>query len=467
MPVNNEYKRYFIILQEDDKGFDVSAGKIPTGYVKIEVKNGKCKMNTFVQNVKCDEKMEYRLTLVAPAKKVGVDVGKIMIDGGGRGELYYEFESDNVLKSGLSISEFLVAAVTSSNSIPLSGYIGRDRMEWKGKYDVVNRPVERVDKKTVVEEVVTPIVEKIAPVIEKLAPIVEIVPIAPIEMIPVPEEIVPEIKPEIEMVMPTPPIVIPIEVPVEKPVKAVVENIMENVVENVMENVMEKPVQVEVKPNIKPEVQVECEVETPIKGECRCCKDNDMNDVEYFYYDDESSDDSEDCVDTFAENMKCKKQEVKAETKKEKYCSLPYYKSYMYKRLKKSLRKLRRTEPFSDDDKHTKWFKVEDDIYMLRDVGILCMGNMMPLAYPFMMEEHNAIYGRMDYILGVKYDRDCKEDDDDHYIKYVYFGIPGRYTKNAEAYYRMRGYSRFKPHRSRGYGYWLMCVDIRTGQIMM
>ena len=52
MASNNEYKRYFIILQEDDKGYEMSPGKTPTGYVKIEIKNNKVRLNAFIQNIK-------------------------------------------------------------------------------------------------------------------------------------------------------------------------------------------------------------------------------------------------------------------------------------------------------------------------------------------------------------------------------------------------------------------------------
>ena len=79
MASNNEYKRYFIILQEDDKGYELSPGKIPTGYVKIEVKNNKVRLNAFIQNIKLEDRVEYRLILVSSAKKLAVDAGKIIM----------------------------------------------------------------------------------------------------------------------------------------------------------------------------------------------------------------------------------------------------------------------------------------------------------------------------------------------------------------------------------------------------
>lgn len=38
------YSRYFIILQEDEKGHSISPEKQSSGYAKIEMKNDKCKV---------------------------------------------------------------------------------------------------------------------------------------------------------------------------------------------------------------------------------------------------------------------------------------------------------------------------------------------------------------------------------------------------------------------------------------
>ena len=70
MASNNEYKRYFIILQEDEKGYEMSPGKIPTGYVKIEVKNNKVRLNAFIQNLRIEEQIDYRLILVDQQKSL-------------------------------------------------------------------------------------------------------------------------------------------------------------------------------------------------------------------------------------------------------------------------------------------------------------------------------------------------------------------------------------------------------------
>jgi len=77
------YSRLFIILQENDKGYGLSSDKAPNGYVKIETKNNKCKVNFYVQNLKKIED-DYHMVLVCD-KKVGdklIDLGKMKVDSG-------------------------------------------------------------------------------------------------------------------------------------------------------------------------------------------------------------------------------------------------------------------------------------------------------------------------------------------------------------------------------------------------
>ena len=405
MASNNEYKRYFIILQEDDKGYEMSPGKIPTGYVKIEVKNNKVRLNAFIQNIKLEDRIEYRLILVASAKKLAVDIGKIIIDSSGRGELSYELESDNVLKSGLRIGDFNVAAVSSGISVPLSGYTGREKLEWKGKYEIVNRhkvqEASRIDKKIKIEEIVPEIPEP------------------PIHVPIVVEQPVPE--PEI-----------PVEVPTEIP------SIMEAVPEPEPEVIVQQPVIEIVMPECPPMAPMEepCEIE---KEEIEC------EDIYQYYYDDDD-----------VEKYECHHEDNHKKT------VYPYYSGGMYSKMKKVLRRLRRYEPF-EKEREYNWFKVGDDIYEINSVAVPYMGNMMPMGYPFMSEGCSMMIDRKDYILGIKYDDKEEDDDDRRLIRHLLFGVPAIYSKRNEQYYKSRGYMKFKPHKSKGYGYFIMCLDLRSG----
>jgi len=442
MASNNEYKRYFIILQEDEKGYEMSPGKTPTGYVKIEVKSGKVKLNAFIQNVKLEERIEYRLILVSANKKLAVDIGKILIDSSGRGELSYEFESDNVLKSGMSITDFTVAAVTSGESVPLSGYTGRDKLEWKGRYDVVNRQrvqeTERKDKKPPVEEIVPeiPVVPPVKPVIP-VEPIVPPAPIVPPKPEPVPE--IPVVLPPIEVVIPEPvpeiPVVLPpIEVVIPQPVPET--------------HIIESKVEIEiVVPECPPMAPMEepCEMEEKKEKERPKCED-----IKEYYCDDEDESESE-------------SESEEHEEKHHKSAVAPFYEGNMYRRLKKLLRRLRRYEPF-EREKGYEWFKVGDDIYDMNEVAVPYMGYMMPLGYPFMSEGCSMMLDRKDYIIGVKYE-DEDDDEDRRLIKCLLYGVPAVYSKKNEQYYRSRGFMEYIPHRSKSYGYFIMCLDIGKGTL--
>jgi hypothetical protein len=134
----------------------------------------------------------------------------------------------------------------------------------------------------------------------------------------------------------------------------------------------------------------------------------------------------------------------------------------MGRRLMKVLGRLRKCEPFEMEEGREDWFKIGDDIYLLNNAAIPLMGSMMPLGYPYMMNDCVMMISKKDYIIGVKYDR----DKDKKYPRHIMFGMPGMHNRQEEAYYRMRGFTSFRPHRSRNYGFWIMTVDLNTGRII-
>ena len=442
MASNNEYKRYFIILQEDDKGYELSPGKIPTGYVKIEVKNSKVRLNAFIQNVKIEDRIEYRLILVSAGKKQAIDVGKILIDSSGRGELSYELESDNVLKSGLNIGDFTVAAVTAGATVPLSGYTGRDKLEWKGRYEVVNRQktheAPRIDKKIKIEEIVP----------EIPAPIIQEQPVLKPEMPPIKEAVM-KPEPNIEAVMKPEPNIEAVKMP-EPNIEAVKKPepkppVMEHA------HILESKVEVEI---VIPKCPPIAPIEEPYEFEEEKIE---CEDISQYYYEEDDSSDSDDSDDD--ERPKHHHEEYHHEQ-----AVSPYYSGGMYSKMKKVLRRLRRYEPF-EEERGFSWYKVGDDIYEINNVAIPYMGYMVPMGYPFMVEGCSMMMDRKDYILGVKYDGKEDDDDDDRRIRYLLFGVPALYSKKNEQYYKSKGFMEFKPHKSKGHGYFIMCLDIRNGMM--
>jgi hypothetical protein len=466
VPLNNEYKRFFIILQEDDKGYEMAAGKIPTGYVKIEIKNGRGKLTAYVQNVKSAENIHYRLLLIAPTKKAAVDMGRLMVDGNGRGELNVEFEAENVLRSGMEISDFMVAAISTNTSTPLSGYTGRDKVQWKNGYHIVNKPQDRIDKKAMkVEEVKAPVQAQ------------------PVQMSQPAEVSMPQLpKMDVEDAIDS------------AGAKDVVGDVVEghkNVVYQVTEFIIDedevkpmqqKPVEMPIsyqpipfapQPMVNPiemmpqkplfEMETESNAKFIIQQEMpKPQKQAPKMDYKDYYYDEDCDSDSDSDSDS---DDKVKHKEHGGHEENEWCHEDPMFQqSSMYRCLEKVLGRLKDCEPFDGKGSREKWFKVGDDIYLLNSATIPFMGALMPLGYPFMTHECVMMIGQRDYIIGVKHDRDHKDKKS---IKTVMFGIPGTNSKQEERYFTMRGFIHFRPHKSKNHGYWIMMVDLSSGEIIV
>ncbi|KYH34147.1 hypothetical protein CLTEP_19240 [Clostridium tepidiprofundi DSM 19306] len=151
MAPKKNYSRYFIILQEEEKGYARDNGKTPSGYVKLEKKNGKCKVSYYIQNL--SEKMQpYHMVLICARKdtKKVVNLGKVIIDNYGRVEQSNEYENDDIASTGLSMDKIAGAAlvkIVDKNIISLmSGFITSDvPTGWKN-FELVSGYKEQSDK---------------------------------------------------------------------------------------------------------------------------------------------------------------------------------------------------------------------------------------------------------------------------------------------------------------------------------
>ncbi|MBV4418814.1 hypothetical protein KM800_05630 [Clostridium tyrobutyricum] len=163
MAQKKSYSRYFIILQEDEKGYSLASDKIASGYAKLETKNDKCKVSYYVQNLKKD-KTPYYMILICnknDAKKI-INVGEMNIDDYGRADVSYEYPINNVSGSGIGIDKVSGAAIVrllDGNIIAvMSGFASMDIPDWQS-FDVSenknkkaegqkSKPVKQSDKKT-------------------------------------------------------------------------------------------------------------------------------------------------------------------------------------------------------------------------------------------------------------------------------------------------------------------------------
>lgn len=136
------YSRYFIILQEDERSFELSPDKLPSGYTKLENKNDKCKITFYVQNLS-KEKKPYSYVLICgkKGKKQIINIGILNIDDTGRCETSVEYNEDNIGNMNIPMKEIVGAAVIKSTEPSIisvmSGFLSTNITDWKN-YQVID-----------------------------------------------------------------------------------------------------------------------------------------------------------------------------------------------------------------------------------------------------------------------------------------------------------------------------------------
>lgn len=137
MSAKKSYNRFFIIFQEEDKGFGIAIDKQPTGYTKIETRNGKCKITVYVQNLSRD-KGPYvcRLLDTSMDNVIIATLGEIKLDETGRGDTWWEYKEEDIANTGRAIDKFGIAVIMVDGGkvqAPLAGYTGKEKQPWREK----------------------------------------------------------------------------------------------------------------------------------------------------------------------------------------------------------------------------------------------------------------------------------------------------------------------------------------------
>ncbi|WPC42009.1 hypothetical protein [Clostridium sp. JS66] len=155
MAQKKSYSRYFIILQEDEKGYSISSDKVASGYAKLELKNDKCKISYYVQNLK-KESAPYYMLLICNKKDIRkvIKISQINIDDYGRADICHEYLADNIAGTGISMDKISGAAIVKfldSNIIPvMSGFASTEIPDWK-TFAMVDLKVEEEKEEKVVD----------------------------------------------------------------------------------------------------------------------------------------------------------------------------------------------------------------------------------------------------------------------------------------------------------------------------
>lgn len=151
MASKKSYSRYFIILQEDEKGYALEREKNSSGYVKLEKKNNKCKVSFYAQNINPD--MEpYYMVLVCRQKEKDklIVIGKLPTDEQGKIDVNNEYDLENIGNSKISMENIkgaCIAKVIDNNIISLmSGFTNNSvPKDWKG-YEVIKTYEEKSER---------------------------------------------------------------------------------------------------------------------------------------------------------------------------------------------------------------------------------------------------------------------------------------------------------------------------------
>lgn len=149
MTQKKNYSRCFIILQQGNEGTSKETDKLPSGYVKLELKNDKCKISYYVQNLK-KETLPYYMVLICNKKelKKSIEIGEMNIDEYGRADVAYDYLTDDIAGSHISFDNISGAAVVkslNSNIIPImSGFSGTAVTNWENFDMVRSSPKDNV-----------------------------------------------------------------------------------------------------------------------------------------------------------------------------------------------------------------------------------------------------------------------------------------------------------------------------------
>jgi hypothetical protein len=420
------YSRYFIILQEDEKGYALASDKLPSGYAKLEIKNDKCKVSYYVQNLK-KESAPYYMVLICnkkDAKKL-LKLGELNIDDHGRAEIFHEYPVESVGNCGVNVDKIVGASIVrmmNSNIIPvMSGFASTDIPDWKGfpmiEEDKQRQEAERMDKK------VQP--AKVEPVIEA-APIVEAMPQL-VKEVPIVEE-VPE--PEVE----------------EAP-------IMEEVPEpaNIFDEYEMKIEAEKEQPNNNIPMEMQEDEDMDMYGE-RLKKKCDQKD----------------------ENSKCEKHDNEKhdnekhdneehDNEKHKECKKDYPKGSVGTFFMDVANGLEELEDLCSEIKRCMWYKVP--VHSPQDMNKCLDYNKYTVVYYPMANYFQYIRKFGHFILGYKLDKESK-------MKYLVYGIPGTKSRADQPFGGKSGFVTWVPLKEgdedeNSYGYWLMFYDFRNSTIVI
>lgn len=174
MPSKKSYNRFFIILQEDQKGYGLDVNKAPSGYAKLEMRNDRAKTSFYVQDIK-KQSGPYYMVLIAQGNggnKELINLGQINIDDGGKADVSNEHDANNIANTNIGMDKIQGAGIcringTRVNPVMVGFICGEELKNW------ATYPIAKGGTKTIKPTTAMPTNETVVKEVKKETKIVE------------------------------------------------------------------------------------------------------------------------------------------------------------------------------------------------------------------------------------------------------------------------------------------------------
>ena len=464
MPLSFGYKRYFIMLNEEEKGYEITGGKQPTGYVGIELKKNKIRIKGFIQNIKTDAKSDYRLFLLASGDSDIAEIGRLRSENG-KGEITRELDFE-----GKTMADYSSAIVMAGDSVVLFGFNG----ESKEKSDILARYKKRIFK---AEEETDSKENRIffGETLESKS-FLELDEGISKEAIDSGQEEITE-RIDIEDAI--------------KETDSVIEK--EKVVENTELIFGEKPGLIddinETTVPLNSSEVVGKEEENIGKDAAPDVITNEAKEIDEAIKEEELFTGEGSRKSNNNENKKIYEETVHEQTngvgKEEELftgeCSsnplLPHFYHHFHQtcdidKEPESEKDIKQTDKYPEitqliknlkevdnieDFKNRRWFSVGDKLHLLEKIIINVNGIKFPLSYPYFVKGCGPWVNKG--LLGAEYDGSM--------VKKILIGLPGAYMDHFKPYFKKKGFTKHIKVKKDGKarGYWIMCIDLHKGTL--
>lgn len=434
MPLGYEYRKNFIILREEEKGYEIAGGKNPTGYVKIEFKKDKANINGFVQNIAASENSDYKLLLLNTKEKRVYQVGNLRMGYSGGGEIYSRLS----LKDNSDIDEYTSALVVTGDKVILFGSNEKSETDWKEWfYDrylyngISKTPIVNKEEGTIGEDVSTVESKELN-----------------VDLNIIEKETTDEAKDNNKKVLAKetdePSIVkLPDKIDEAEKISIVEESTdkinfikkeeLKDVEEVIKVSNKEEPDKIE-KAQMVSKVEIAEEV-----------KEN--HELNYM-----STETGEKIICELAEKIY-----IDSGFKEEiynKYQTDNDIKEVPNEGIKKNnlvalISKLRKIEGIENED-NRQWYAIDDNINLLNDIAIILFGGKVPLSYLYLAEGCSILIKNS--ILGIEF---CSGK-----IVKIFIGIPGVYNRFWGTYFQSKGFTEHIRLKRGQQGYWVLSMDL-------